>query len=64
MYIIKFDVLIDTISNQFHNIYGSWPARAYIINNNKLKWILQPRIGGYYAIGDVKEGVEQFLQNL
>lgn len=55
--------IIDSMKNEFTNIYSSWPARAYLIDNktNKIKFILNPKDPGCFDFGDIKSAIQDYL---
>jgi len=55
-------VVIDSIYNIFSNLYALWPLRAFIIQNNKLQWCLQPKNPGYYDLYDVRFGLQNYYK--
>jgi type I thyroxine 5'-deiodinase len=37
------EILIDSMNNSFQEIYSSWPTRYYLIHNNQIKYICEPK---------------------
>jgi len=46
-------VYVDTMENRFERTYAAWPLRAFIIQNGKIQFILEPRLPGYYDFQDL-----------
>jgi len=44
---------VDTMDNTFENTYSAWPLRAFIIQNNQIQFILEPKNPGYYDLKDL-----------
>lgn len=40
----KVPVLIDTMSNQFNDLFAAWPERFFVIHNMKMRYIAQPSL--------------------
>jgi len=60
----KLPMYLDTMDNSFHNMFGAWPERYYIIQNGKLAAIGQPGPMGYNT-ANWPEEIQQWLnQNL
>jgi len=46
-------VYVDTMENLFQMSYAAWPVRAFIVKNDKIDFILQPQLPGYYDFRDL-----------
>jgi len=47
-------VYVDTIENTFENTYAAWPLRAFIVEDCRLRFILQPKCPGFYDLKDLQ----------
>lgn len=62
----KFEMpmIVDNMDNTFHNTYGAWPFRFYIMYQNKLVFKAEPDADGYhYNLTDLDNLVENFYEN-
>ncbi|ETO01289.1 hypothetical protein RFI_36155 [Reticulomyxa filosa] len=48
-----FPVFVDTMENNFEQTYAAWPLRAFIIEDNHISFILEPKNPGYYDLNDL-----------
>jgi len=65
-YKITFPLVVDDISNSFHNTYAAWPERYYIVDKTgKLAYIAVPGPMGYTSkhIDQVKLWLEAEFPN-
>lgn len=53
VYNFAIPVYVDTMSNTFQETYAAWPLRAFIIQNERFDFILEPKHPGYYDLGDL-----------
>jgi len=44
---------VDTMENHFEQTYAAWPLRAFIVQNNHIQFILEPKFPGYYDFQDL-----------
>jgi hypothetical protein len=57
-------MLIDTMDNNFHLTYGSWPFRFYVIYNGKLVLKAEPDKNTFsYHIDELDEWIDKFCQS-
>jgi len=40
-------MVVDTISNDFHNVFSAWPERLFVIENGKMAYIADAGEDGY-----------------
>lgn len=40
----KVPVLVDTMSNQFNDLFAAWPERFFVIHDMKMSYIAQPSL--------------------
>jgi hypothetical protein len=52
-YKFNMPIYVDTMENSFENTYAAWPLRVFIIQNNQIQFILEPRLPGYYDFQDL-----------
>jgi len=43
-FLLKVELVLDSIQNSFNELFCGWPIRQFIIQNNKLLWKSQPNI--------------------
>jgi len=60
-YNFKMPIYVDTMENQFEQIYAAWPLRAFIIQNSIIQFILEPKFPGYYDFKDLASELTRFL---
>ena len=58
-YSFKIPIITDTMENNFRNIFAAWPFRAFIIKNNKFKYISNIKNSEY----DILD-IYQYFENL
>jgi len=46
-------VYVDTMENHFEQTYAAWPLRAFIIQDNHIQFILEPKLPGFYDFQDL-----------
>jgi len=44
---------VDTMENVFEQTYAAWPLRAFIIDNERIVFMLEPKDPGYYDLSDL-----------
>jgi len=55
-------VYVDTMENHFETNYAAWPLRAFIIQNDRIQFILEPKNPGFYDFKDLySELTRRFL---
>jgi hypothetical protein len=60
-YKVKIPVVLDSCStNDFSNVYASWPVRFYIIHQGKLTFIAQP-VKASFALSDIYDALNNVL---
>jgi len=47
-------MVIDTMTNQFDELFGAWPVRFFIVQNNVLVFKAQPNSGHTYDLEEVR----------
>jgi len=52
-YLFEMPVYVDTMRNTFEATYGAWPLRAFIIQKERIVFMLEPRFPGYYDLNDL-----------
>jgi len=52
-YQLTMPVYVDTMDNQFERTYAAWPLRAFIIQDSRIQFILEPKFPGYYDFKDL-----------
>jgi len=46
-YTWPFPMVVDTLSNEFHNSFSAWPERAFVVIDGKMAYIAQAGEDGY-----------------
>ena len=59
-YNAKWPVYVDTMNNEFVDIYAGWPLQLFLIYNDKIKWNIKPHAPGFFYFNDLKVILEQF----
>jgi len=58
------EMLIDTMNNQFHLTYGSWPFRFYVFYENKLVFKAQPDENTFeYDLNQLNNWIDNFISS-
>jgi len=50
---LRIPLFVDTMDNTFETTYAAWPLRAFVFQQNKIQFILQPKSPGYYDLRDL-----------
>ena len=53
-------IYVDTMNNDFVNVYAGWPLQVLLIYNDKIKWNIKPKRPGYMDFNDLKIILQQF----
>jgi len=53
VYNLAIPVYVDTMDNHFQNTYAAWPVRAFIIQDQRVQFILEPKSPGFYDFKDL-----------
>jgi hypothetical protein len=57
-------ILVDTMDNTFHNTYGSWPFRFYVIHMGKLVLKAQPNAEALcYDMDELEKWIADYTQS-
>ena len=59
-YGLKWPIYVDTMNNEFVDIYAGWPLQLFLIYNDKIKWNIRPRHPGYFDLDDLEIILEKF----
>jgi type I thyroxine 5'-deiodinase len=58
-------IYVDTMENIFQNTYAAWPLIAFIVQDGKIDFMLEPRSPGYYSFKDLyAELIQRFSSNI
>jgi len=49
----KMPMVVDTMDNHFDTLFGAWPVRFYVVQNNTLVFKAQPNDSHSYDLVDV-----------
>jgi type I thyroxine 5'-deiodinase len=60
----KIPCIIDSVKNEFQTTYAAWPARAYLIVNKKIQFILNPINPGYFDFGHLEFAIRSHLATM
>jgi len=60
-YLWPFPMVVDTISNEFHNTFAVWPERVFIVIDGKMSYIGYPEEDGYEFLWS--DQVRNFFEN-
>jgi len=44
---------VDTMENQFETTYAAWPLRVFILQHDRIQFILEPKLPGFYDFQDL-----------
>jgi len=56
----QISMLVDTMENQFENVFAAWPLRYYVIQNGRLAVKAQPDSCDYtYSINELASWLEK-----
>ena len=62
----KFEMpmLVDGMDNTFHEVYGCWPFRFYVIDQGKLVLKAEPNSETfYYDVNELDQWINRFIQS-
>ena len=61
-YNVEMPIYVDTMNNEFVDIYAGWPLQCLLIYNDKIKWNILPKAPGYMDFKDLDMILEQFCK--
>lgn len=51
----KMPIAVDTMENQFDSLFGAWPVRFFIVQNNVLVYKAQPNSEHTYDVQELRK---------